>query len=87
MAKRRPSVAASKPAKLAAAPPVADRGTCNVLKPISRARLTTGIRSDFVTALRRASLERRLSGQTPNTVQDILEEALEPWLRKHDYIE
>jgi hypothetical protein len=51
-----------------------------------RAPLTTRIRPDFANALKRASLQRQLDGQEPNTLQDILEEALEPWLRKHGYL-
>ena len=54
--------------------------------PIARVPLTTRIRSDFAAALKRASLERQLRGVLPNTLQDILEEALEPWLRKNDYL-
>jgi hypothetical protein len=53
---------------------------------MSRAPLTTRVRADFATALKRASLERQLSGITPNTLQEILEEALEPWLRSHGYV-
>jgi hypothetical protein len=56
-------------------------------KAVSRAPLTTRIRSDFAAALKRASLERQLNGITPNTLQDILEEALEPWLRKNSYLQ
>lgn len=52
----------------------------------SRAPLTTRIRADFAAALKRASLERQLAGTTPNTLQEILEEALEPWLRSHGYV-
>jgi hypothetical protein len=52
----------------------------------SRLPLSTRIRSDYAIALKRASLERQLSGVRPSTLQDILEEALEPWLRKHGYI-
>jgi hypothetical protein len=48
--------------------------------------LTTRIRTDLATALKRASLERQLSGEKPNTVQDILEEALEPWLKGKGYL-
>lgn len=54
--------------------------------PTSRMPLTTRIRTDFGTALKRASLERQLSGEKPNTVQDILEEALEPWLRDRGFL-
>ena len=52
----------------------------------SRAPLTTRIRADFAAALKRASLERQLAGTTPNTLQEILEEALEPWLRANGYV-
>ena len=54
--------------------------------PIARAPITTRTRADFATALKRASLERQLSGTTPNTLQEILEEALEPWLKAHGYV-
>ena len=42
--------------------------------------------SDLAQALKRASLERKLDGQTPDTVQEILEELLEPWLHEHGYL-
>jgi hypothetical protein len=51
-----------------------------------RVPLTTRIRSDLATALKRASLERQLANEKPNTVQDILEEALEPWLKDKGYL-
>lgn len=54
--------------------------------PLSRTPLSTKLREDFAKALKRASLERQLHGQEPNTVQDILEEALEPWLKQHGYL-
>jgi hypothetical protein len=53
---------------------------------VSRVPLTTRVRSDFAAALKRSSLERQLAGEFPNTLQDILEEALEPWLRTHGYV-
>lgn len=55
--------------------------------PAGRVPLTTRVRADYATALKRASLERQLSGEEPNTLQDILEEALEPWLRTHGYVQ
>ncbi|WP_422929709.1 hypothetical protein [Singulisphaera sp. PoT] len=60
---------------LPAAPPVQGR------VPIS-----TRMRADLATALKRASLERQLAGVEPNTLQDILEEAIEPWLRANGYL-
>lgn len=52
----------------------------------SRAPISTRIRADLAAALKRASLERQLSGTVPNTLQDILEEAIEPWLKTHGYV-
>ncbi|MGL4552756.1 MAG: hypothetical protein ACRC33_16395 [Gemmataceae bacterium] len=51
-----------------------------------RLPLTTRLRGDYAAALKRASLERQLAGQEPNTLQDILEEALGPWLRANGYV-
>ena len=48
--------------------------------------ISTRLRADFITALKRASLERQLEGREPNTLRDILEEAIEPWLRSHGYL-
>jgi hypothetical protein len=53
---------------------------------ITRVPFSTRIREDFSKALKRASLERQLKGLEPNSLQDILEEAVEPWLRSNGYI-
>ena len=92
MSERRPLVQGLKPAM----PPVVadaekrfvfgDRPTPSSAPPPARAPLTTRIRADFAAALKRASLERQLSGTTPNTLQEMLEEALEPWLRGNGYL-
>ncbi len=55
-------------------------------RPSSRVPLTTRIRADLGASLKQASLKRQLTGEKPNTVQDILEEALEPWLKEHGYL-
>lgn len=52
----------------------------------SRLPLTTRLRADLVKGLKRAALERQLDGVEPDTVQEILEVALEPWLRTHGYL-
>ena len=44
------------------------------------------MREDFAGALKRASLERQLAKVEPNTLQDILEQAVEPWLRANGYL-
>jgi hypothetical protein len=48
-----------------------------------RVALSTRIRGDFVHALKRASLERQLQGVKPNTINEFLEQAIEPWLKSH----
>lgn len=53
---------------------------------VNRAPLSTRIRADYAAALKRASLERQLKGIEPHTLQDILEQAIEPWLRSNDYL-
>ena len=52
----------------------------------ARVPLSTRMRGDFAEALKTASLERQLKKIQPNTLTDILEEAVEPWLRKHGYM-
>lgn len=53
---------------------------------IERLPITSRIRSDLAIALKRASLERQLAGDYPYELQEILEEALEPWLKTHGYL-
>jgi hypothetical protein len=55
-------------------------------KPVSRVPFTTRVRADYASALKRASLERELNGVFPHTLQDLLEDALEPWLRSNGYL-
>jgi hypothetical protein len=89
------------PSVAAALPPVAETSLAPSLpeppaaiaKPklapltgIGRAPVGARIRTELAAALKRASLERQLQGVEPNTLQDILEDALEPWLRKHGYL-
>jgi len=53
---------------------------------MNRAPISTRIRDDYAKALKRASLERQLKGVEPNTLQDILEQAIEPWLKTNGYL-
>lgn len=48
--------------------------------------ITTRLKPELADALKRASLERQLARVRPNTVQDIIEEAVEPWLRANGYL-
>jgi len=54
---------------------------------VYRVPFSTRVRSDFVDALKRASLQRQLDGVEPHSVNYMLEEAIEPWLREHGYLE
>ena len=56
-------------------------------KSVGRSPLTVRFRADFATALKRASLERQLAGVDPYHLQDILEQAVEPWLRTNGYLD
>ena len=51
-----------------------------------RIPLSTKIREDIFDALKRASLQRQLSGQEPHTIIDIVELAVEPWLKANGYL-
>ena len=68
-----------------AEPPVVE-ATAPALGFNGRVPLSTRMRSDFATALKRASLERQLNRVEPNTLTEILEQAVEPWLRQHGYL-
>jgi len=52
----------------------------------ARVPVSTRIRAEYAEALKRASLERQLNKIEPSTLQDILEQAIEPWLRINGYI-
>jgi hypothetical protein len=52
----------------------------------SRVKLTTQVRVDIAAALKQASLKRQLAGELPSAVQEIVEAALEPWLRDRGYL-
>lgn len=75
--------AATKP-ESSAGPATNEKPT--VAMPPARVPLSTRMRGDFAEALKTASLERQLKKIQPNTLTDILEEAVEPWLRKHGYL-
>lgn len=53
---------------------------------IGRTPISTRIRTDLSNALKKASLERQLSGTEPNTLTDILEIAVEHWLTTNGHL-
>ena len=57
-----------------------------VHSPLARVPISTRMRADFAALLKRASLERQLKNIEPNSLQDILEQAVEPWLKANDYL-
>lgn len=54
--------------------------------PVTRVPISTRIRAEYADALKRASLQRQLDKVEPSTLQDILEQAIEPWLRSNGYL-
>lgn len=52
-----------------------------------RVPVTTRCRPEVASALKRASLQRQLAGAEPYYVQDIMEEALEHWLKQYGFVE
>lgn len=57
-------------------------GIANLLVP-----LTTRLQPTTAAALKRAGLEQKLRGQTPSTVQEIAEEAIQDWLRDYGFLD
>ena len=56
-----------------------------VAQAVNRVPLSTRIREDLFAALKRASLERQLAKSEPHTLIEILEQAIEPWLKSNGY--
>ena len=44
------------------------------------------VRPDIATALQTATLQRQLQGMEPSSKREIVEDALEPWLRENGYL-
>ena len=81
---RRPkSVIAHSPSTINKAPENHSAGMTlgNVLVP-----LTTRLHPETALALKRASLEQRLRGLNPATVQEIVEQSVTHWLQSHGYL-
>jgi hypothetical protein len=56
------------------------------LQPVGLIPVTIRLRPEIAGALKRASLERQLVGEETFTQQDIVENALEPWLEGEGYL-
>lgn len=49
--------------------------------------ITTRLKSRTADALRRAHLEQKLNRREPDTQQEIIEAAVQHWLREHSYLD
>ena len=56
------------------------------LSPVGLIPVTVRLRPALAGALKRASLERQLAGEDVFTQQELVEQALEPWLRSLGYL-
>ena len=54
------------------------------VRPVGLIPVTVRLRPEIAGALKRASLERELAGETVYTQQDIVEQALQPWLEREE---
>lgn len=79
-----PAVIAEAPKELAAKEGTPDSRILPQMH--GRVPVTTRCRPEVASALKRASLQRQLAGSEPFYVQDIMEQALENWLRERGYI-
>ena len=66
--------------------PPAARPRPSRVQPVALVPVTIRLRPELAGALKRASLERQLAGEPVYTQQDMLEEALAPWLKKAGYL-
>jgi hypothetical protein len=70
----------------AAAPATPEPEKASLSQDRGRTPLTIRFRTPSAEALKRASLERQLKGTKPWLLQDIVEQAVEPWLRQNGYL-
>ena len=56
------------------------------LQPVGLIPVTVRLRPEIAGALKRASLERQLDGEEVFSQQDLVENALEPWLREEGFL-
>jgi hypothetical protein len=63
-----------------------ERPEGNAIPQIGVIPVTVRLKPAIACALKRASLERELAGESPFTQRELIEEALGAWLRKHDYL-
>ena len=62
------------------------RSKSTATAPIGLIPVTVRLRPEIAGALKRASLERQLAGEELFTQQQLVADALEPWLRRQGYL-
>ncbi len=68
-------------------PARAKKRRMNSITPVAPVPVTVRLRPEVAGGLKRASLERQLSGEEMFTQQDLVETLLEPWLREQGYLD
>ncbi len=71
---------------LNAEPPKRRRTKPAGVTPVGLIPVTVRLRPELAGALKRASLERQLTGDELFTQQDIVQSVLEPWLRQQGFL-
>ena len=65
---------------------VSPRRKSTGIAPVGLIPVTVRLRPELAGALKRASLERQLAGEESYTQQELVEQALEPWLTSRGYL-
>ena len=68
-------------------PPKTKKRRASGITPVAPVPVTVRLRPEVAGGLKRASLERQLSGEELFTQQDLVETLLEPWLRDQGYLD
>jgi hypothetical protein len=79
-----PAASPPLPASVRAA---AESSAPSPLMGIGRVPLGGRVRTELGEAFKRASLERQLQGIEPNSIQEMLEDAIQLWLLKHGHLD
>ncbi len=84
---KRPAIRERAPEPVRAEKKPVRRSKPSKITPVGLIPVTVRLRPEIAGALKRASLERQLAGEELFTQQEIVEEALEPWLREEGFLE
>ena len=85
--RRKPEEPAPSPALPKSVLAAAEPSAPSPLTGVGRVPVGARVRTPLADSLKRASLERQLAGIQPNSIQEILEDALQLWLLKHGHLD